>query len=225
MSEIEQGPRTTKSNGELIEHITRRVIVLPDEQIAAREARIEEARVETIAAVLRESWQAPRRHVDTSVDRSGPWGIRLSEIESAIMAGKIWALIGARGNGKTQLAVEAMRTWTSKGRSARYATAVEMFVDIKATYRKDSTESEAQVIARYRKPRLLVIDEMSKRAETDWENTILFEILNKRYGDKTDTILIANLAPADFSKNIDFSIARRLNETGGVIVCDWPARF
>lgn len=225
MSENQDRPQTTKSNGEIIEFITQRVKVLPDEQIAAREARIEAARVDTVAATLRESWQAPRRHVETAVDRSGPWGARLLEIESAIMAGKIWALIGTRGNGKTQLAVEAMRTWTSKGRSARYATAVEMFVDIKATYRKDSTESEAHVIARYRKPRLLVIDEMSKRAETDWENTILFEILNKRYGDKTDTILIANLAPADFAKNIDLSIARRLNETGGAIVCDWPVKF
>jgi DNA replication protein DnaC len=68
------------------------------------------------------------------------------------------------------------------------------------------------------KPSLLVIDEAAKRGETEWENRLLFEILNKRYGDFKDTILIANQSREEFSKSMGPAIVRRMDEVGGLMV-------
>jgi DNA replication protein DnaC len=67
-------------------------------------------------------------------------------------------------------------------------------------------------------------DEIGKRGESVWEGNLLFELLNNRYADRTDTIVIANLNPQDLAESLGPSITSRLNETGGVIHCDWPSR-
>jgi DNA replication protein DnaC len=132
--------------------------------------------------------------------------------------------VGTRGNGKTQMAVEAMRTATQRLLSAQYHTAISVFSRIKATFRKDSKESEDDIVRALLKPKLLVLDEVGKRGESDWENTLFFSIVDKRYGDMTDTILVANLEPTAFGECIGASLASRMNQTGGFILADWPSR-
>jgi DNA replication protein DnaC len=122
------------------------------------------------------------------------------------------------------MAVQAMIEATNEGRPALYTSAVRFFAMLKATYRKDSKETELDLIALHRKPSLLVIDEIGKRGETAWEGNLLFELLNNRYADMTDTIVIANLGPQELAENLGSSITSRLNETGGVIHCDWLGR-
>jgi DNA replication protein DnaC len=135
--------------------------------------------------------------------------------------GFLAALIGAYGNGKTQLATELIRINCESYRSSLFITATDFLMDIKATYKPTNPQSERDVIKRYCEPSLLVIDEIAKRGETDWENNLLFHLVNKRYNAKLDTLLIANQTDSEFSKSIGPSLARRLNETGGVIVCEW----
>ena len=174
---------------------------------------------------LRQHWNAPTRHAQReTVDTSGPWGDALRGINASLGTGRMWAICGTRGNGKTQMAVEAMKHATQLGMSARYVAATEFFAAIKATYRKDWSETEIQVIERFRKPRLLVIDEIGKRGESDWENNLLFLLLDKRYADMTDTIVVANLDSDKMGENLGPSIASRLGETGGLIECTWASR-
>lgn len=110
------------------------------------------------------------------------------------------------------------------GHGGSYETALDIFARIKSTFRRDSKESEADIIAALRKPRLLVIDEIGKRGESDWENNVFFGLIDARYRDMTDTILIANLEPAAFSVCVGASLADRMKETGGLILADWPSR-
>lgn len=174
---------------------------------------------------LRQNWNAPDRHaLRESVDVSGPWGECLRGIQSGLGKGRMWAICGTRGNGKTQMAVEAMKKATMLGMSARYVSATEFFAAIKATYRKDSNMTEIQVIEQFRKPRMLVIDEIGKRGETDWENNLLFHLLDKRYADMTDTIILANLDSSKMAESIGPSLADRISETGGMIECTWASR-
>lgn len=199
--------------------------VVPDSE-AEKVAQIErQKRHGAIVESLRQHWNAPERHTKReSVDLSGPWGEALRTIQSSLGTGRMWAICGTRGNGKTQMAVEAMKHATQFGMSSRYVSATEFFAAIKATYRKDWAETEIQVIERFRKPRLLVIDEIGKRGETDWENNLLFHLLDKRYADMTDTIVLANLDAEKMAESLGPSLSDRLGETGGLIECTWPSR-
>jgi DNA replication protein DnaC len=133
------------------------------------------------------------------------------------------ALLGDRGTGKTQLAVEVIRSQCNDLESALYTRAIEMFIAVRECYRKDASAKESDVINRYVRPHLLVIDEAHERGHTDAENRILTLIIDRRYGDRKPTILIANSKPDAFREQIGESIFDRLVETGGIKVCDWPS--
>jgi hypothetical protein len=172
---------------------------------------------------LRTHWNAPKRQVaNRSLDKSGRWGEKLNTVLSRLGSGFMIGLVNVRGAGKTQIGVEAMLQVTSNLKTARYCTATDFFVAIKASF-KDKTETEASVIAEYRKPSLLVVDEVSKRGQTDWEDRLLFDLLDKRYQDMKDTILIANVTVGEFEAAVGPSLASRIKETGGVINCDWES--
>jgi len=173
---------------------------------------------------LRHSWNVPKRHATAKIEDEGVWGAKSAAIAEKIGTGALFGIVGTRGNGKTQLAVEAMRKATQRLLSARYETAMSIFTRLKASFRKDGDETEMSVIEDLRRPKLLVIDEVGKRGETDWENNLLFSIVDHRYGDMTDTILIANLEKPAFLECVGLSIASRMNQTGGLIVADWQSR-
>ncbi len=194
-------------------------VTRPDvaERLAEREASAHRTRVET----LRARWNAPRRHSEANPTREGPWGERLRQLEARLGRGVILGLIGPRRVGKTQMAVELMKAVTDRGKSALYRTATELMMLFKACYRPEATEGELDVIRAHRKPALLIIDEFARRAESEWENNLLFELLNHRYGDMTDTILACNLSQADLEACLGASLTSRLSEGGGVVQCGW----
>lgn len=132
------------------------------------------------------------------------------------------ALIGGRGTGKTQIAAQVISTACAMNRTALYTRAMTIFLEMRATFGQEDC-SEFEVVERYRAPRLLVIDEMQDRGETAWEDRLLNHILDCRYGDMMDTVLIANFHRDALRKSLGESIADRLRETGGVIECVWKS--
>jgi DNA replication protein DnaC len=86
-----------------------------------------------------------------------------------------------------------------------------------------ATEARIDVVNRHRIPDLLVIDEFQERGETAFENRMLNHLLDLRYGDLTDTLLIANLEPEELVESVGESITERLREAGGIIECNWPS--
>lgn len=182
-----------------------------------------------LIAECREGWGAPVRHLlkrreVKNLYAPGPWRDCLEKISvHLVKSGALITLLGTRGGGKTQLAVELMFHVTAKRRRARYVTAMEIFLEVKAAYRKDSKETEEMVVDSFCKPQLLVIDEVHERGETGWEDRILTHIIDKRYRSMLDTILIANLERNEFVASMGKSVVSRLNETGGIITCNWPS--
>lgn len=174
---------------------------------------------------LRRVWNAPVRHVKCKPRPEGEWWVQSQKLSSMLepSVGRIIALVGGRGNGKTQLAIEAMKVKTADMKAALFVTAVEFFIRIKSTYRKDSETDEMEVLRDYQKPKLLVIDEIGKRGSSEWENTMLFELMNRRYNDMNDTILIDNRTKQEFVESIGPSLASRMSEGGGIIECNWPS--
>ncbi len=185
------------------------------------QARLTQSRRDAIFS----QWNAPRRHVEAHANlKPNPkWEAKRDLIISKLGTGFLFGLCGTRGPGKTQMAVEVMFKLAEKFKLARYTTAVGFFLDIKATFGEFSGKSAESICEGMRTCDLLVIDEIGKRGQTAWENNLLFEILNYRYNEKRDTILIDNSTAADFSEAIGDSLVSRMNEIGGVIVCDWPS--
>jgi DNA replication protein DnaC len=70
---------------------------------------------------------------------------------------------------------------------------------------------------------LLVIDEIQERADTQFEDRTLTNLIDARYYGMRPTILIGNLRPSEFAARIGSSIASRIRETGGVIEFNGPS--
>jgi DNA replication protein DnaC len=167
--------------------------------------------------------RVPDRHAKKEELIGSEWYACLGAVKSQLQTGFLIALIGTRGTGKTQIAVELIRENSRRNKTSRFLLAMDIFLSIRASYRKDSTIDEAKVVEEFCKPRLLVIDEIQERAETAFEDRILTHILNRRYNDEKDTLLLGNITHEEFRKAMGASIVSRLNETGGLITCDWPS--
>lgn len=149
-----------------------------------------------------------------------PWLTTYWDCRRAIGNGYQTALIGDRGTGKTQLAVELMRRSCRMELTTRYNRLMDFFESIKATF-GDGAGTEASVTADYASPQMLILDEAHERTGNAWDTSLFADLIDRRYAAKKDTIIIANLEFADVGEAFGPSIMRRVSETGGVIPCTW----
>lgn len=199
----------------------------PEQRAAAerRRADIEDrhtwAKVQDILATA----GLPRRHMEKrDLDRSGDWGKAQTALQVKLGTGFLIALIGERGPGKTQLAVELVRYFVAENeRPALFCSATQFFMAVKASYKDGSADSEQAVMAKFTAPGLLVIDEIGQRSDTEWENRLLYELLNQRYNAVKDTLLISNQDQAVLEAALGSSIISRMRETGGIVECNWKS--
>jgi DNA replication protein DnaC len=193
------------------------------ERRAAAEKRLKQQQHDMKVSELRSGWGAWKIHTERTPEKTGKWAEKLDRLSADLGSGFLVALTGPGGTGKTQIGVELMKLVTESEKPALFTTAVNFFNRIKATYAKSSSETELHVLEEFRKPALLVIDEFSKRAETEWQATQMFELLNNRYGDMRDTLLIDNRTPEEFLAAIGPSLSSRMLETGGIIEANWES--
>lgn len=182
--------------------------------------KTESRRVEEILAAA----NLPKRQFKkTNLDRSGKWGEVATKIADKLGTGFTIGIAGIRGNGKTQLAIEIAKVNAQKLRSCLYCTATEFLMAIKSTYKAESEQSEASIIAAFTLPKLLIIDELGKRSENDWENRLIFELLNRRYNSEKDSLIISNQDVSQMEASLGPSLVSRMLEGGGVFECTWES--
>lgn len=199
------------------------------EQIEASRRRIAADKAQRLSdrtSELRTTWNAPKRHcIARALEWGGDWGEVAKALDVKLEKGNglLVALVGRRGAGKTQIAMELMRANTLRQKSALYVSTTEWFMAIKSTYKKGADQTEIDIIKQYRKPNLLILDEYGRRSDTEWENNLLFELLDKRYSDMNSTIIISNQKHQELMESLGSSLGSRLTETGGVVECEWPS--
>jgi DNA replication protein DnaC len=172
----------------------------------------------------------PERHIaNLGISAAGRWleVLKLLSDQLKYADGFVVALLGARGTGKTQLAVTLIHRSCGIGLRCRYVKAGDIFRSIRATYaqvkRGDAQETEESIFDRWVSFDLLVIDESHERGETAAENQALVNIVDRRYDARRCTIFIGNQTKEDFAKSVGSSIISRIHECGEAIVCDWPS--
>jgi len=192
-----------------------------DEQIIAYYERIarEEKRAETEKILAAAG--IPLRNQEAIVSVNPKWNKIEERLNSRMGSGFIVAIVGPRGTGKTQLGCGLCRSAAMVGRKCLYASAMGFFLDIKESFINKTSEKE--VIERYVRPAVLVLDETQERGQSGWEDRLLTHLIDRRYGAKKDTLLLSNQTETEFLLAIGESIASRLRETGGIAVADWES--
>ena len=178
----------------------------------------------------------PERHkhaaksVYEQCDKDSMWHVTLDYMAQRIVKdGSIFILTGKRGVGKTQMAVCLARLICLNQLPAHYLRASDMYLCLKSTF--DGEGSEMGFMHQWTvKPtgsnsgaQLLIIDEMHDRSGSDWEDRILNQVVDRRYGNCLDTVLITNETRTNIAKTIGPSIVSRADETGGIIECLWDS--
>lgn len=136
--------------------------------------------------------------------------------------GRCGVLSGSAGSGKTHLAIGILRHFIEKGGTGIYTTAMEMIARIKDTFRKESPESEAQVVASLVSADLLVVDEVGRQLDSTYEQAQLFRILDGRYRAVKPTLVVSNLNKAKIAEFLGEAVVDRMRESGGaLLVFDW----
>lgn len=189
-----------------------------------REAADERRRLSTAARAFDDAGVPPRHVQPIQGGTSTEWNAKRDTLIARLGTGFLIAMLGERGTGKTQAAVEVIRAYcqTAARPSALYVRAMDVFMSLKESYRRDGPTERSQ-LERFAKPSLLIVDESQERGSTDWEDRLLTHLIDLRYANGTDTLLLSNLKPDAFKASIGPSIFSRLIETGGIIECNWQS--
>lgn len=125
---------------------------------------------------------------------------------------------GKAGTGKTHLACAIANAVIDTATPAKFTTVTHMMRGIKETYSKDSTDTESDVLQRLSNVPLLVLDEAGMDYGTDFNKTLLFEVLNSRYENVNPTIILTNLDAAALKEYLGERVIDRMRDGGGKMV-------
>lgn len=103
---------------------------------------------------------------------------------------------GDIGTGKTYLASALAIDLLRRDIRLCWTNAADIFTAIRSTYDSTARERETDVIARYTRPAVLVVDDLGKERPSEWAAEKLFAILNTRYENGLHTIVTTNYTPA-----------------------------
>lgn len=161
---------------------------------------------------------------------------------NAITNRKSVFLYGSCGTGKSHLAVALAMEWLRAGNFIvelaygyqhvirgteksidkpylylpHFLPSVELFLELKATF-DSKTETEMDVIDKYSRCPLLIIDDVGAEKVSDWSRQIFYTLIDRRYRDMKQTIITTNKTPDQIAQLIDERITSRIFEMGEVI--------
>lgn len=148
-----------------------------------------------------------------------------SSFALSIETGRSGVFLGAPGTGKTHLAIGVLRHILEKGGTGIYATVMSMLGRIKDTYNKHAAETERQAIDALTKCDVLVVDEVGRSLDTNYEVAQFFRVLDTRYQNLKPTILVSNLNKPKLVEFLGDAAVDRLRESGGALLMfDWASQ-
>ena len=147
-------------------------------------------------------------------DTESEWWKLFMDETKRLGTGMIDVFAGPRGRGKTAMASALLGHVCWMDQKCKYTTAMDLLQHIKEGFNKTTTN----VKALYAKTPTLVIDEFHRCDPSDWAHRTIESIIDDRYRNMRDTILITNDRPDEFVKQAGESIASRVKECGQVIV-------
>jgi DNA replication protein DnaC len=141
-------------------------------------------------------------------------------ISKLIPRGSIIVIRGREGNGKTMIGCSYgygwyLRNYSLKHGKALYFTQTELLASQKAWY--GSGGKGDSPIDRALSCGLLVIDELLTTHESNHDQNMLRDLLDRRYAAKRTTILLTNLDDAGLVNALDRPILDRISDGGALV--------
>lgn len=141
-----------------------------------------------------------------------------SRIDNVRLKGVSLVMCGRPGTGKTHLACAILRSAIEGGLTGTYSSIYELVSNYKATFGKDKTTTDQDIIDKYVSPGLLVLDEVGVQYGTDAEMVIISRVLNDRYNDVKPTILITNHSEGELAEFVGERVVDRMKDNGGALI-------
>lgn len=137
-------------------------------------------------------------------------------------------ITGTTGTGKTHFGIgllldrfaenlyyrEEMDRIDFKYTKPRFLSAVELFLELKESFKGDGEKS---ILDKYTRPYVLLIDDIGAEKVTDWSRQVFYTLIDRRYVNMKPTIITSNLSMAEFAEKFDDRVASRIADMGEII--------
>lgn len=127
------------------------------------------------------------------------------------------ALMGARGAGKTHLALAVANERIAAGQVVRFDTAPNLLSELRSRFDAPRGEGKSadDLVRDYSQVSLLVLDDLGAEKQTDWAAEKLFMVLDYRYLHELETVITSNGLPTHMPPRL----ADRLMDKRMVLLC------
>ena len=143
-------------------------------------------------------------------------------------------LVGSVGTGKTHMAVAICHEMARQGKNCKFTTVATIVREINESWSADRTKKdtygvsiesdfESDIIRKYSRYDLLVIDEIGSQYGSDTERIVISEIINNRYNNVLPTIVLGNVTLSEVKEAITVRAVDRVLHNGNVVVFDWKS--
>jgi DNA replication protein DnaC len=136
--------------------------------------------------------------------------------ESFFKKGTQVLFCGKSGTGKTMLTAIIAQELVKAEYQVRVTTVQKMIRRVRETF--GTKENEQDIVDEFSYFPLLIIDEVGVSLQSDYEKTILFEIMDERYKYERPTIMTSNLDAEEVEKYLGFRLMRRFRDSNGLMV-------
>ena len=147
------------------------------------------------------------------------------EMTDVLESGRNLFLHGPVGNGKDHLMVAVMRIAFRYTPSCWWTNGVDIFTAMRDTMDRGETR-ESHTIGEYTRPQVLAISDPVPPSGrlTEYQATVLFQIIDRRYRDCKPTFVTANFKDGkDAANRVGAQVIDRLKHGALSIHCDWPS--
>ena len=135
-------------------------------------------------------------------------------------------IYGKAGTGKTVMAAQFMLghiayQWACRAvLRTEFIGVPELLLEFKNSYGNKWDETETQLLDRYARTGLLVLDDIGVQNTTDWAYQLLYILINRRYDEERPIIFTSNYSLEELREKLDDErIPSRIYEMCDVVSC------
>lgn len=154
-----------------------------------------------------------------------------TQYQKAGQCGTSLFVTGPRGTGKTHFLCaciskqvenkarsgELDALFNPKKQAIKFLPVPELMLEFKQSYDPDSNLKEGDILEKYARADLLVLDDLGAERVSNWSIQMLYLLIDRRYRDMKQTLISSNLSLSDIAKKLDDRIASRIMETCKII--------
>lgn len=148
------------------------------------------------------------------------------------LKGAIAALVGPRGTGKTTVAAqlildrahdEKLEPWKRRPPYRKASYIIAKFKPLFGDFGAVQIDRLLRRFDDYANFDFMVIDEWHECDELKMRDRVMTDLLDRRYANNKDTLLISNQTAKDFMGSTNESTLSRMDEHGQIIPCEWDS--